>query len=98
MPAVRWQPPRLPYPIWQVIANTDIFWASHGAGMVHLPLLPPAAVAIEMFNCGHFSYLYANLALNLGVRYFLMQRLEPYCYRPQARALSLSPSLSYLAT
>lgn len=81
-----------------MIANTDIFWASHGAGMVHLPLLPPAAVAIEMFNCGHFSYLYANLALNLGVRYFLMQRLEPYCYRPQARALSLSPSLSYLAT
>ena len=68
----------------KVISETDIFWASHGAGMVHLPLLPRDAVAIEMFNCGHFSYLYANLALNLGVRYFTMQRTEPWCYRPQS--------------
>ena len=68
----------------KVISETDIFWASHGAGMVHLPLLPKDAVAIEMFNCGHFSYLYANLALNLGVRYFTMQRTEPWCYRPQS--------------
>lgn len=66
----------------KVMSETDIFWASHGAGMVHLPLLPKDAVAIEMFNCGHFSYLYANLALNLGVRYFTMQRTEPWCYRP----------------
>jgi len=68
----------------KVISETDIFWASHGAGMVHLPLLPRDAAAIEMFNCGHFSYLYANLALNLGVRYFAMQRTEPWCYRPQS--------------
>ena len=68
----------------KVISETDIFWASHGAGMVHLPLLPKDAAAIEMFNCGHFSYLYANLALNLGVRYFTMQRTEPWCYRPQS--------------
>jgi hypothetical protein len=68
----------------KIISETDIFWASHGAGMVHLPLLPKDAVAIEMFNCGHFSYLYASLALNLGVRYFSMQRTEPYCYRPQS--------------
>lgn len=68
----------------KIISETDIFWASHGAGMVHLPLLPKDAVAIEMFNCGHFSYLYANLALNLGVRYFTMQRTEPWCYRPQS--------------
>ena len=68
----------------KVISETDIFWASHGAGMVHLPLLPKDAAAIEMFNCGHFSYLYANLALNLGVRYFPMQRTEPWCYRPQS--------------
>ena len=67
----------------RVISETDIFWASHGAGMVHLPLLPKDAATIEMFNCGHFSYLYANLALNLGVRYFTMQRTLPYCYRPQ---------------
>jgi hypothetical protein len=68
----------------KVISETDIFWASHGAGMVHLPLLPKDGVAVEMFNCGHFSYLYANLALNLGVRYFPMQRTEPWCYRPQS--------------
>lgn len=68
----------------KIISETDIFWSAHGAGMVHLPLLPKDAVAIEMFNCGHFSYLYANLALNLGVRYFVMQRTEPYCYRPQS--------------
>ena len=37
-----------------------------------------------MFNCGHFSYLYANLALHLGVRYFLMQRTEPWCYKPSS--------------
>ena len=52
--------------------------------MVHLPLLPRDAVVIEMFNCGHFSYLYASLALNLGVRYFTMQRTEPWCYKPQS--------------
>ena len=68
----------------KVISETDIFWSAHGAGMVHLPLLPRDAVAVEMFNCGHFSYLYANLALNLGVRYFVMQRTEPYCYKPQS--------------
>ena len=68
----------------KVLAETDIFWAAHGAGMVHLPLLPKDAVTIEMFNCGHFSYLYANLALNLGVRYFTMQRTEPWCYSPQS--------------
>ena len=68
----------------KVISETDIFWASHGAGMVHLPLLPRDAVTVEMFNCGHFSYLYANLALNLGIHYFAMQRTEPYCYRPQS--------------
>ena len=68
----------------KVMSETDIFWAAHGAGMVHLPLLPKDAVAIEMFNCGHFSYLYANLALNLGVRYFAMQRTEPWCYSPQS--------------
>ena len=67
----------------KIISETDIFWGSHGAGMVHLPLLPKDAVAVEMFNCGHFSYLYANLALNLGIRYFAMQRTEPYCYSPQ---------------
>lgn len=66
----------------QVISETDVFWASHGAGMVHLPLLPKDAVTIEMFNCGHFSYLYAQLALHVGVRYFLMQRVEPWCYKP----------------
>ena len=68
----------------QVMSETDIFWSAHGAGMVHLTLLPRDAAAIEMFNCGHFSYLYANLALNLGVRYFTMQRTEPWCYRPQS--------------
>ena len=68
----------------KIISETDIFWSAHGAGMVHLTLLPKDSVAIEMFNCGHFSYLYANLALNLGVRYFVMQRTEPYCYRPQS--------------
>ena len=47
-----------------------------------MPLLPPGAVVVEMFNCGHFSYLYANYALNLKVRYFAMQRTESYCYRP----------------
>lgn len=51
--------------------------------MVHIPLLPPGGVVIEMFNCGHFSYLYANMALNMWIRYFAMQRLEPYCYRPR---------------
>jgi hypothetical protein len=70
----------------QVVSTTDIFWAAHGAGLVHLPLLPSGAVAIEMFNCGHYSYLYANLALRLQVKYFAMQRLEPYCYRPQSLA------------
>ena len=67
-----------------VISNTDIFWAAHGAGMVHQPLLPALAVVVEMFNCGHFSYLYANLALHLGIKYFAMQRTEPYCYQPQS--------------
>lgn len=65
-----------------VISQTDVFWSGHGAGMVHMPLLPPGAVVVEMFNCGHFSYLYANYALNLKVRYFAMQRTESYCYRP----------------
>ena len=68
----------------EVISNTDILWAAHGAGMVHMPLLPRLAAMVEMFNCGHFSYLYANLALNLGIKYFTMQRLEPYCYQPQS--------------
>jgi hypothetical protein len=68
----------------KVISETDVFWAAHGAGMVHLTLLPRLAAAVEMFNCGHFSYLYANLALNLRVRYFAMQRTEPYCYKPQS--------------
>ena len=107
----------------KVISETDIFWASHGAGMVHLPLLPKDAVAIEMFNCGHFSvrhfladpmlpscfavvadslvfpdvpqYLYAQLALHLGVRYFLMQRTEPWCYQPSTmctRSACASPT------
>lgn len=66
----------------EIISQTDIFWAGHGAGMVHLPLLPEGAVAVEMFNCGHFSYLYANLALRLRIKYFAMQRTEQYCYRP----------------
>ena len=66
----------------QVVSQTDIFWSTHGAGMVHLTMLPPLAAAIEMFNCGHFSYLYANLALNLRVRYFPMQLTEPWCYQP----------------
>ena len=43
-----------------------------------------SSVVIEVFNCGHFSYLYSSLALNLGVRYFLMQRTEPWCYSPQS--------------
>ena len=68
----------------RVVSETDIFWASHGAGMVHVPLLPKDAVAVEMFNCGHFSYLYANLALHVGVRYFAMQRTEPWCYTPSS--------------
>ena len=41
----------------RVVSQTDVFWAAHGAGLVHMPLLPPGAVVIEMFNCGHFSYL-----------------------------------------
>ena len=49
-----------------------------------MTLLPRLAAAVEMFNCGHFSYLYANLALNLRVRYFPMQRTQSYCYRPQS--------------
>ena len=68
----------------KIISETDVFWAAHGAGMVHLPLLPKDAVAIEMFNCGHYSYLYANLALHVGVRYFLMQLTEPWCYKPSS--------------
>jgi len=68
----------------QAVSESDIFWAAHGAGMVHMPLLPPGAVVIEMFNCGHFSYLYANMALNLRIKYFAMQRTEPYCYTPQS--------------
>ena len=68
----------------KIISETDVFWSGHGAGMVHLTLLPRLAAAVEMFNCGHFSYLYANLALNLRVRYFPMQRTQPYCYRPQS--------------
>lgn len=66
----------------RVISETDIFWGSHGAGMVHIPLLPKDSAVIEMFNCGHFSYLYAQLALHAGVRYFLMQRTEPWCSTP----------------
>lgn len=66
----------------EIISQTDIFWGAHGAGMVHIPLLPKLATVVEMFNCGHFSYLYANLALNLGIKYFAMQRLEPYCMIP----------------
>lgn len=66
----------------EVISQTDIFWSGHGAGMVHLPLLPKLAVAVEMFNCGHFSYLYANLAMNLGIKYFALQRGEPFCTTP----------------
>lgn len=74
---------RTPY-VYQaaVISQTDIFWAAHGAGMVHIPLLPKLAVVVEMFNCGHFSYLYANLALHTGFKYFAMQRPEPYCTTP----------------
>jgi len=68
----------------KIISESDVFWASHGAGMVHLPLLPKDAVTVEMFNCGHFSYLYAQLALHVGVRYFVMQRTEPWCYKPQS--------------
>ena len=68
----------------KVVSETDVFWSAHGAGLVHLPLLPDRAVVIEMFNCGHFSYLYANLALHLGIRYFVMQRIEPWCYSPQS--------------
>ena len=68
----------------KVISETDVLWSAHGAGMVHLTLLPRLAAAVEMFNCGHFSYLYANLALNLRVRYFPMQRTQSYCYRPQS--------------
>ncbi|KAL1520535.1 hypothetical protein AB1Y20_022111 [Prymnesium parvum] len=68
----------------EVISQTDLFWAGHGAGLVHIPLLPKLAVVIEMFNCGHFSYLYANLALHLGVKYFAMQRREPYCTTPSS--------------
>ena len=66
----------------RVISQTDIFWGAHGAGMVHIPLLPKLAVVVEMFNCGHFSSLYSNLALNLGVKYFAMQRTEPWCLTP----------------
>ena len=66
----------------EVISQTDIFWGAHGAGMVHIPLLPSLAVVVEMFNCGHFSYLYANLALHTGFKYFAMQRTEPYCMTP----------------
>ena len=66
----------------KIISETDVFWSAHGAGMVHMPLLPRLAAVVEMFNCGHFSYLYANLALHLGVRYFAMQQLQRYCYEP----------------
>lgn len=68
----------------QVISQTDIFWSTHGAGMAHMTLLPAFAAAIEMFNCGHFSYLYANLALSLRVRYFPMQLTKPWCYQPKS--------------
>ena len=67
----------------RIIAETDILWTTHGAGLVHMPLLPKTSAVVEMFNCDHFSYLYANMALHLGIKYFAMHRTLPECYIPQ---------------
>ena len=36
-----------------------------------------------MFSCGHFSYIYANLARTCGLRYWALSRRERSCEVPE---------------
>ena len=66
-----------------VVSSTNILITAHGAALTHLPLLPEGAVVLELFNCEHFAYGYANLARASQLYYEAVRRPERECQEPR---------------
>lgn len=76
------------------IARSRVLVSAHGAGLVHIPLLPPTAAVLELFSCGHFSYLYQHLATASGLGYFALHPPGAGCATPASMTDSLRQNLS----
>ena len=61
---------------------------------MHIPLLPPTAAVLELFSCGHFSYLYQHLATASGLGYFALHPNGAGCATPASMHDSLRQNLS----
>ena len=66
-----------------LVYSTNILITAHGAALTHLPLLPEGAVVLELFNCEHFAYGYANLARASQLYYEAVRRPERECQEPR---------------
>ena len=66
-----------------VVSSTNILITAHGAALTHLPLLPEGAAVLELFNCEHFAYGYANLARASQLYYEAVRRPERECQEPR---------------
>ena len=66
-----------------VFSSTSILITAHGAALTNLPLLPEGAAVLELFNCEHFAYGYANLARASQLYYEAVRRPERECQEPR---------------
>ena len=53
----------------EVLTRAHVLMASHGASLVHTPLLQPFGAIVELVECHHSSMMYRNLAMYSGVGY-----------------------------
>lgn len=67
-----------------IVSRTDIFVAAHGAALANAALLQAGrAVVVELFPANFGYWLYHELALSIGVDYFLFRGVgvSPTCRR-----------------
>lgn len=74
---------RVPYKTQlETLASAHILMSSHGAGMVHIPMLQMVGAVVEFFNCKHASYMYRNLAMHSGLYYEAVYEKEECQFAP----------------
>ena len=70
----------------EALSSTHVLIAPHGASLTMIPLLSEGAAVIELFSCGHFSQLYANLARSSQVWYRAVHPSTPAgCATPPSK-------------